>query len=231
MGSYESGDAESLCAAGVCSTHRRWRTCYSSPVLTVGVGVLFIVCCMLYLYMLYFYIYIDINNVDTTAFTELWFALYRTPNQVSIWSDTTALLCGHWWKRPDGYGDGHRDGPVTRQEAQTRVSAIVVNIAAAASFGDSSGTGCREPRTQWTCASDASRGPLLDFSHEEGGWGLVRECCLQSATEAHRLLRITFGLCTEEAEKRSSRNTALNIIARAHFGQCLDTLDNVDWLA
>lgn len=100
---------------------------------------------------------------------KLWFALHcyliNWPHKVSIWSDTTPLLCGHWWKRPDSSGDGHRDGPVTRQESQTRVSVIVVNIAAAAT-GDCTGTGCPEPSTEWTCASDASGGPLLDVSHD-----------------------------------------------------------------
>lgn len=141
-------------------------------------------------------------------------------DKVPIWSDTTALLSGRWWKRPDGYGDGHRDGPVTRQEALTRVSVVIVIIAAA--FRASNGTGRGEPSAEWTCASDASRGPLLDFSC----WrGIVGKGCLQSEAEAQVVEDCNWSVHTEEAEKRRHLNTAINIIA--HFAHW----KNVDWLA
>lgn len=60
--------------------------------------------------------------------------LHGEPNQL-LWqslhmADTTTLLSGRWWKRPDSYGNGHRKEAVIIHEVLTLVSVVVVNITA-----------------------------------------------------------------------------------------------------
>lgn len=88
--------------------------------------------------------------------------LQREPNQL-LWqslhmADIATLLSHQWWKRRDGYENGHREEPVIKHELLTLV-VIVVGIIFAVS-GDSDRQDFGELSTTLTQASNASMANL-----------------------------------------------------------------------